>query len=60
MKRYQISVFRTTQTGDILITCIKASWLPDDNEKFAWELGGDRLEIIEIESPISINIPPQN
>lgn len=60
MKRYKISVFKTTPNGEILIVCIKASWLPDNNEKFAWELGGDRLEIIEIDSPISISIPPQN
>jgi hypothetical protein len=60
MKRYKISVFKKLQTGEILIACIKASWLPEDNERFMWELGGDRIEIVEIESPLSINIPQQN
>jgi len=50
LKRHRIEVFRE----DILVAWIECSWLPDDQERFAWNMGGDRLEIKEI------SIPQQN
>jgi hypothetical protein len=50
LKHYRIEVFR----DDILVAWLECSWLPDDPERFAWNMGGDRIEIKEV------SIPPQN
>jgi hypothetical protein len=47
LKHYRIEVFRE----DILVAWIECSWLPEDQERFAWNMGGDRIEIQEINPP---------
>lgn len=57
MTAYDIKVYQQTEKmGDILIARIVAGWKPDDPDRFAWELGGTKIVIEEIES----NTPPQN
>lgn len=57
MTAYDIKVYQQTEKmGDILIAQIVAGWKPDDPDRFAWELGGTKIVIEEIES----NTPPQN
>lgn len=47
MTRRRIEVYRE----DTLVAWIECSWLPTDPERFAWNMGGDRIEIKEISSP---------
>jgi hypothetical protein len=55
LKRYKILVFRKTELGDLLVAQMESNWLPEDNDRFAWELGGDYLSITDMS-----NIPPPN
>lgn len=47
LKHYKIEIFQ----GDQSLMIIKSSWLPDDPERFAWYMGGDKIEIEEINNP---------
>jgi len=57
MKTYQMTVYRTTKTDDVLIAQITANWTPEDPDRFAWELGGDKIIIEEL---ANISNPQQN
>jgi len=47
-KKYKIEVFKKVKDEDVLIAEINAGWLPEDNDRFAWELGGTSLRISEV------------
>lgn len=49
IKQYQITVYLKTELGKLLLAQIKSNWLPDDPERFAWELGGNEYDIVELE-----------
>jgi len=55
LKRYKILVFRKTDTGDLLVAHMESNWLPEDNDRFAWKLGGDYLDITELPSTPPLN-----
>ena len=47
IKKYTIKVFYDTDDSSFLVAEIEAGWVPDDPDRFAWNLGGNRIEIIE-------------
>jgi hypothetical protein len=44
MKRYSIDVYRE----DVLCAHVEGGFVPEDPDRFAWELGGDRCVITEL------------
>ena len=48
VKSYKIEVFKEVDGKSVLIAEINAGWLPEDNDRFAWELGGTSLRISEV------------
>ena len=48
---YRILVYQVSEKmGDILVAHIVAGWKPEDPDRFAWDLGGDKVVIEEIDS----------
>lgn len=50
MKRYTIDVYRYSDrlNEEILCAHIECGFVPEDPDRFAWELGGERCVITEL------------
>jgi hypothetical protein len=57
-KYYRIYIYKKINlTDEQLVGQIDANWIPEDEDKFAWDLGGDRVVVEELPDP---SIPPES